>query len=294
MNRIGANPFHSLVPNNFSSLGRAFEQNVPLIEKTDYTNKGMLLHNNVADVVLDENIVEYRLHIDSIDRDIEKYPDPFSFTVKFNPVVSGFVQEEVWANERDKSKGTKIKEIKLNGPSRPFITKQFKNVKYFKLENIILPKHIGFTEGMGEYDKDLCLLKDRFLYLVIKEIDLPNVLSTSDTANRIDEDGDKGVLPTPFSLLIPDKIFLNNFYSANPFYGNKVYKNSALGNITQLSFEFYDSFGAKIKFNDLLYYDQCSCDNLCDIRHPLNQQNQIHMSFLVGVVENQINTNTNF
>jgi hypothetical protein len=31
-----------------------------------------------------------------------------------------------------------------------------------------------------------------------------------------------------------------------------------------------------------------------DIRHPLNRRLQVHVSFIIGVIESQINTNTKF
>ena len=72
--------------------------NQPIIETIDYTNYNELTHNNVAPDVLDEHIIEYRINIDSLDRDISVYPDPFSFKVKFNPPSSGTVRTEILKN----------------------------------------------------------------------------------------------------------------------------------------------------------------------------------------------------
>lgn len=78
----------------------------------EYEKPTNLIHNNVTKNVVSEMLQEYTIIIDSNDRDIEKYPNPFSYRVKFNGLP-----ESKDAN----------------------IMKQFDNVKYIKLDTGIIP-----------------------------------------------------------------------------------------------------------------------------------------------------------
>jgi len=288
---------------SMTKFPESYIPNNPIIEKIDYTNKNQLLHNNVGDNVLDETVVEYRINIDSADRDIFTYPNPFSFVVKFNPPSRNFVQQEVYVDPHNKSKGTKIHETLIKGPPKPHIEKEFRNVKYIKLENVILPQNtkikIDENDNPTGFDPEGSLLGDRYVSLVIKELESNRTFTTGDDSTRYDEDtGKLYTPPRPFAIIIPDKILVN-YYAGTPFYGSKIYKNSALGNITQLTIEFYNSMGEPIKIHELFHpheIKQREIDNdavpKSDLRHPLNKRLQVHLSLIIGVVEGQINNNT--
>lgn len=308
-NPLTTNTMYNMTTNpNMANFDKAFQQNVPLIDNINYTNQNNMLHNNVGPTVLDEHVVEYRINIDSIDRDIKAYPDPFNFTVKFNPAGSCIVRTEELIDPNDKSKGTKIVQELVEGAPQPHINREFRNVKYIKLDSISLPQHtlIEKDEDKDEYvfDKESSLLDDRFVVLRIKELEDDTgirIYDTGDTGLRIDENGFSRNHVTPFSLLFPDKILGRNYYCATPYHGNKIYKNSLLGNLKQMTFQFYDSCDKPLKYNDLFTHSQIKiaekkCDPIprSDLRHPLNKKTQIHMSFIIGVVESQINTNTKF
>jgi len=289
-----------------SNFNEAFTPNQPIVDRLNYQNKGQLLHNNIGDQILDEHVVEYRIYIDSLDRDIITYPDPFSFTVKFNPPSASRIQHEEPIDYKNKSKGTKIVETRFEGLPAPHITKEFKNVKYIKLENVILPKFnklILKKTGDGfEFDQTSNLTNDRYVSLVIKELGQERYYSTSEGVTRISPSGKCYTPPTPFALIVPDKYLGFNFFTGIPYYGSKIYKNSDLGNITQLTIQFFDSAGLPIKVTDLFTNDdlqEYEFDNgeplpITDLRHPLNKEIQINLSFVIGVVESQINNLTKF
>jgi hypothetical protein len=71
-----------------------------------------LIHNNVSKNVFAETLQEYTIIIDSSDRDIIKYPNPFSYRVKFNG---------------------------LPGTKDANIMRSFDYVKYVKLDTGIIP-----------------------------------------------------------------------------------------------------------------------------------------------------------
>jgi len=78
----------------------------------EYEKPTNLLHNNVSKNVYAETLQEYTIVIDSADRDIAKYPNPFSYRVKFNG---------------------------LPGTSDANIMRSFDYVKYVKLDTGIIP-----------------------------------------------------------------------------------------------------------------------------------------------------------
>lgn len=272
--------------NRYADFQTTFNPATPLYEKLNFKNRNELLHNNINEDVMDEHIVEYRIMLDSVDRDIKVYPDPFSYTVKFNAAATGKINHETY-----------------HGAPHPHIGKQFINVKYIKLENVILPQHskIKLEDKEFVFDTRKRLPAERFVSLVIKELNNERIFTTSQDVTRTD----KNVPYTPqvpFALILPDKLMGINFYAGVPYYGSKIYKNSLLGNITQLTIQFADSKGIPLKFNNLFTYEelqQYEFDNgeplsTSDIRHPLNEKLQTHISLIFGVIESQINTQTKF
>lgn len=279
----------------FSNFTKAYAPTQQLIEKIDYTNQNNLLHNNVGDLTLGENIIEYRINIDSLDRDIRYYPNPFSFTVKFSPASNGIYKDR----EGDYS------EIKMYGTPTPYIDKRFRNVKYVKLENIVLPQYSRFKKNKhGEYEPDpeYHLSLERFINLEIKELNYDRVYTTSSTVTRISKTGQRFTPPTPYAIIIPDKCIGPFYYAGTPYYGSTVYKNSLLSNLNQLTIKFYDSYGEPITLQNTYTYDQLQQYEyehgeplpISDIRHPYNKKIQLNFSLIVGVVESEITTGTKY
>src|SRR3984885_11337277 len=59
-----------------------------IFSNNGFINDGNLLHNDLYKNVLNEEIREYSVLIDSKDRNYQVYPDPFKYEVKFNPLHS--------------------------------------------------------------------------------------------------------------------------------------------------------------------------------------------------------------
>ena len=49
--------------NQISNFKNSYTPNTPLIEKQDYRNQNNMLHNNVGNSVLAENVIEYSIHM---------------------------------------------------------------------------------------------------------------------------------------------------------------------------------------------------------------------------------------
>lgn len=295
--RTGMNP-----NNQFSNFSEAFESASPIIEKRNNLNQGHVLHDNIGDRVMDEYIAEYRIGIDSLDRDIRTYPDPFDFIVKFAANSSKtMIRTEVLKN----GKLELINDV-ASGTPGPHINRDFRNVKYVKIENIVLPRlgNIVFNEESGEYvfDEDSDLASDRFTVLSIDELECCRIYSTGDDNIRTDpKTNDEIIPPKPFAIVIRDRYLGFNYFVGIPYYGTKIFNSSSLGNINSLSLKFSNSCGVPYKYDNLLTYDDLKRAERCghpisldNIRHPLNKNIQVYVSLVIGVVENQINTETKF
>ena len=65
-----------------------FKNNIPLTNIPDFRYKENTLDPNLNSNLLSENLVQYRISIDSSDRDVNTYPDPFDYKVFFGPITN--------------------------------------------------------------------------------------------------------------------------------------------------------------------------------------------------------------
>jgi hypothetical protein len=291
------------MPNNNGShnFNSAYQINTPFIEKADFRNRNDLLHNNVNENLLLEQIIEYNLNIDSVDRSLVAYPNPFNFTVTFgghgnvsetkvflkkNSFNSGAVNESKYEN----------KKIVYEGTPGPIINKKFKNVKYLRLDYVILPKtniikinneSFSSSDFSNDYlsndDMDKLTQKYKYLILKINEIKTDNILGT----NRN--------LESDIFILYPEKIMGKNHIMWLPTSGYRNYKNSNLENISRLTFEILTPKGEVL----LMYDENGNIINPTTVTDELIKQSieeymQVTLSLVLKVVENELNTNTKF
>lgn len=83
-------------------------------------NQSINNNKNLHDNLTSEQIIDYQINIDSDDRKIETYPDPFNYIVSFKALGRG--------KDFPETPG-------------PVIIRSFSNIKYIKLDNIILSKY---------------------------------------------------------------------------------------------------------------------------------------------------------
>lgn len=70
------------------NIDEGFKINKPIQLMPDTKNKHETLYDNLNENLLKESLKEYRLNIDSIDRDVTIYPDPFNYVVYLGPVTN--------------------------------------------------------------------------------------------------------------------------------------------------------------------------------------------------------------
>jgi len=256
-----------------------------------FVNRGDLLHNDLYSIILNEEIREYSILIDSKDRNIEVYPNPFRYKVTFHPLPT----------TRAKANGRTI----IYETPTPVINQEMCNVRYIVLEDVILPffttakivkKEIG-TEVVLIPKIDTTTQLTDYLYIVlsIEEYTDVNCRSTND------------VLSDSFATIYYDSATNRTHYAGRSRNGIKIFQPDQLGTITTFKIRFMNPYGEELTINDLdrnvASSLQCTCgpnfdpdttepDPDCfrhNLFHPLNPVFQHHLHFRVGIVEPRLN-----
>lgn len=217
---------------------------------------------------MSEYIKEYSVLIDSKDRNYQVYPNPFEYSVQFAPLI---------ANNEYAS-------------ATPIINNSFKNVKYIKLDRIIMPFY-NRTHDNGTVNTLKPLTNNHYLVLSIgNNFSNENYYSTND------------ILSESFATIYFDQKQNMTHYTGLAPNGVKVWPDSSLGEIKRLDIQFMDPYGNVLTCDHLDPSIQsnmiCDCidpegddDTDCfkhNIYHPLNPLFQHHLYFRVGVVEQSI------
>ena len=267
--------------NNFN---QSYQPNNNMIPNIKYENKGGMIHNNMGEEILAENIKEYVIHLDSKDRDVTVFKDPFNYIVSFNKEGKSFYKQR-------KPDGTLITH-EMTGAPAPHIGKEFENIKYIRLDRVMLPKYSIIKEsGGGDYDSfdetdTTSIFHDRFVMLKLKEIDNDSTYATNNTIEQ------------SFGLIFPGTAVGNNFFFGDPINAEKQFKQSSLGKISRLSVEFCDSEGTPLKITGLTNASATVADPLdsaqTDFRSPTHKLIQNHITLVIGVVEAEQNVTANY
>lgn len=123
---------------NFSryNINDGFQPNQPIQLMPNTINKHETLYDNLGENLLRDSIKEYRLNIDSSDRNIELYPDPFNYVVHLGPVTNSGINASV---------------------SRTNVKNELKNLS--KKNKIIKSKNHGYNDDLNyleaQYDSGL-------------------------------------------------------------------------------------------------------------------------------------------
>lgn len=198
-----------------------------------YNNPKNNLHNNIRDNVLNEQIFENKLFIDSEIRDYSKYPDPFKFIVKFNAIEPSTESVYIEINGEMYSYNKYIR-----GDSMVTIDRTFKNIKTVYINVLILPHSIEFeTKSDGSYEKSgKYLEKASYKYILLKIHELSNERFFSNN---------KAFGKESFIMKLDDESCLN-FHRWIPISNNVAYPDSKLHNIDRLTIEICNDKGMKI------------------------------------------------
>lgn len=238
----------------------------------NFINQNDLLHNNLNNILLTEEVREYSVMIDSKDRNYQIYPDPYNYNVIFDPLP-------------------RTKEI-INGKviyheePNPIINSNFTNVRYIKLESIILPFYNKTIKDKIDITKPLT--NNLYTVLSLGEYTDTNYRSTND------------VLSESFAIIYYNNKINDTHYKGITYNGIKIFPKDELARIDKLKISFMDPYGNLIKCNNLdkniKSNMECYCDNnenddcfIHNLSHPLNPIFQHHLLFKIGVIESRLN-----
>ena len=120
---------------NFSQfdIQKGFESNKPILFMPDTKNKHETLYDNLNENLLKESLKEYRLNIDSIDRDIQTYPDPFNYIVTLGPVTNSGIIDTVSKSSLKQDLKTELKNQKKKNQN---IQKNYLEQEEKRLKNL--------------------------------------------------------------------------------------------------------------------------------------------------------------
>ena len=296
--------------NNFQ---KSFNQNNSIIDRPDFANRGNVLHNNLGDSLQAEHVVEYQLYIDSVDRNTNNFPDPFSFTVTF-----GGVGGRTAIDTDGSITGTVGTQYQISGTAAPTLGRKFDNVKFVNLDHIILPSsnviHVPTdVNGNGIIDPanpaegiyymmlasstgESFKLEDVYKYLVLRfeELGTTKIFTTGKNFTDIS------------FMLLPDQDLGGKSVLWKAKHDARVFPNSCLGKLSRLTPKLYDPFNNPITIMSNTYgtttntiYNLSADANQKVTPLPaglstLNAQMQVNYSFTIGVIENELNTLTKF
>jgi hypothetical protein len=299
-NPITTNTMQSLNNQTFYNFKQGFGSQSPMIERPDFNNKNNVVHNNMNENLLNEQIIEYQVHIDSKDRSVETFNSPYKFTVTFGGAGRKVQRKKVRTKTPDgKDVVEYIEEYVSNGTPGPIINRQFKNVKYIKLDYLILPKNLNITkDASGNYinstNSTLNLARYKYLIVKIKELSSSRILSTNTTI------GDDSF------LIYPDKWLGDNVLWITS-YGSRIYNNSLLGNLSRLTFVILTPNGEELtpidlttgKEIDFIEFEKKTSDKYTEeefitLKNFIIPSLQSNISLLMGVVENELNVSTKY
>lgn len=280
-------------PMGMNDFNKSFQPNAPIIEKHNFRNMNEVIYNNLGENLLNEHITEYRINTESADRSLNVYPDPFKYTITFAPASRQTSTLKINTNPI---------QVTFEGDAMPHINRDFVNIKYIRLDHIILPRYTTLTFDTVLLTTTPVITTDLFSekFLIIKFKELKNIYTF----------GTSTLIENGFRLM-PDKTLGFNAFSAIPYYVNLTYPDSLLENLNRLTFELYDSSGNQIfssyniyqngipLFNNLsasqIYANQSMTLTSQQVQALLdNTLIQNEMSLILGVVENQLDTNTKY
>jgi hypothetical protein len=255
----------------------------------NFINQKNMLHNNLGNILLNEEIREYSVMIDSKDRNYQVYPDPFLYEVKFHPLPK----------TKEMVNG---KYVTYEEPA-PTINDNFTNVRYIKLEEILLPMYNCLRVGEDE-DEDGEVVK-KWKVDVLKPItdNLYIILSLGNEYANENYKSTNDVLSDSFATIYYDSKANNTHYFGCTSNGLKMFPQDHLAKIEKLKISFTDPYGQPIrcphvdktiKSNMICTCDDPEGDEETDcfkhnLFHPLNPIFQHHLHFKIGVVEPRLN-----
>jgi len=215
-------------------LSDVYKQNDVILDEPLYENKQNTVHNNIGKEVLRHRTSNNSIFIDTELRNIEYYPEPFKFDVKFGGIaqktecIRAIVGGEIFEYTRY-----------IDGDTQIVIPRDFKNVKSVRIDAVIVPCSVHMIgKEDGSFGPSPCHRISNYKYLIMRIKELKTFKKYSN--NPLINDNSL--------ILTNDSTWgnLNEYWV--PIDPTIQSYNSNLLNISRLSFELYDNKGNPLRY----------------------------------------------
>lgn len=263
---------------NYSNISQAFSNNQQIIAKPDFTNMGNVIHNNMGDSLRDQKITEYKIHINSKDRNLSVDASPFSFKLPFGSTQSFKIDKKI----------NQVKYISIDAVILPKnVAIDISNIE----ESIISPVGSSYVSSTISSSNPLTqLTANKYLVLKIEELKNLKNMTTSDELN------------SNTFILYHDKCMGLDGGLWRPIHGTIVYPTSQPFVLSNMSISLYDFMNNPIKIVDHLGNDIVKKTMIGSSKNYINYvesnysdsivytKNIIQMSVMltVGAIENEL------
>lgn len=302
MNFSGLTPQMIAAMNNRSgnNYNTAFARSMNVIPTQNFTNMGNIMHNNMGDNLLTEQIEVYTIYADGFHRDTTTYPNPFKFPIEFG-------RNNVSYN---------------NGTSSGYgvrVDRELIRTKFVRLDGLIIPNYNSMTYNStdktftyDDNDETHSIINKKFIVVKIDQLEDYHKFTSGD------------FMKNNTFVCRYDKPMGNNHSYWIPITRDSVtYKNSAPKPISKFDVSLYDDeenllSGLSVSISDtsppttfLLDFDKeltnlgktgtvDTFSGLSDTTSKtktkeqllkIKKNHQIHLILSVGVIEHDLNIN---
>ena len=196
----------------------------------NFVNPNNIIHNNLEKILLNEEIREYSILIDSKDRNYQVYPNPYKYDVIFDPIP----------RKRELVNG---EYVYIEDPA-PTINTKIENIRYIKLETAILPLYnrIKYVPNKDpETQQDIFVPK-----IETKKPTTDNfyvALCLGAGYNDENSCSTNDIFTESFAIIYFDKIINNTHYLGKSGNAVKYFPQDQLGKLNKLRISFVDPYG---------------------------------------------------
>jgi hypothetical protein len=247
----------------------------PILSTVDFINQIPLIHNNIPNNVLRSKIKEFTMILDSTDRDVVLYPNPFEYRVSIGPQVQQRIINYVRNSSGDAimdpiTRNPVTQESVISTPG-PVVKDKVVWIKYIRVDHAILPR--AYTMNLKSLENNVLdhtsifhnvgmnvLDEDRCVQVHISEIEgkLNNQIgpchySTNDSL-------------TNSAAILFDNIPINKKFYFSTNKGSGTEYDESLRELHTLTISFKDSCGMQLRYPFLSSCKCCntnSCKSIC-------------------------------
>lgn len=241
-----------------------------MFNNNNFINTSNMIHNNLNSILLNEEIREYSVMIDSKDRNYKVYPNPYSYDVIFGPI----------SKSRDIVNG----KVVVTEAVTPYINESISNIRYIKLEEAILPLYTEASYDNGKIVYSGSTIEDLYTVLSIGNYNDDNYKSSND------------IFAEGFAVIYYDYKINDTHYRGYTRNGIKIFPQDQLAKLDKLKVRFMNQYGSLMSVPQLdknisSHPGSCTCDTdnfhcpIHNLTHPLNNIFNHHLQFKIGVIE---------